>query len=104
MHTLTMMAGVLTGFSMVDLDRCRPADATCSWSFGDVQFLRACIAFCVAHYAQRMPRDRTQTARKLLILPCHSIALDKAHVNRIVHSQSAVDAILPEHRKQKFAD
>ena len=30
MRTLTKISGVLTGFSMVDLDRCRPADATCS--------------------------------------------------------------------------
>ena len=42
--------------------------------------------------------DMTQAARKLLILPFHSIALDKARVNRILHSQSAVDAILPSYR------
>ncbi len=59
MRTLPKMSGVLAGFSISDLDRCRPADATCSWTFDDVQFLCACIAFCVAHHAQRAPRDRT---------------------------------------------
>ncbi|DBA82066.1 TPA: hypothetical protein ACH3X2_006810 [Trebouxia sp. C0005] len=98
MRALTKMSRVMGGFSITNLDRCRPAGASCSWTFDDVQFLLACIAFCVAHHAQRTPRDRTQAARKLLILPFHSIALDKAHVNRILHSQSAVDAILPAHR------
>ena len=61
--------------------------------------MKACVTYGVDHIVQREPRDRAPAARKLLILPFHSVALDRAHVNRILHSPAANDAILPEHRQ-----
>ncbi len=45
MRALTKMSGVLSGFSVTDLDRCRPAGATCSWTFDDVQFYVLALPF-----------------------------------------------------------
>ena len=93
MQTLNKMLLVLNSLSVMDLDRFRPSDSTRAWSFDDVQFMKTCIGFCVDTLMQQEPRDMTPAACKLLILPFHSVALDKAHVNRILQDSKGCDIV-----------